>query len=131
MPDPPITLSSLEAAIRQSWSRDTSDDADEWSTANSSRGQCDVTALILRDFLGGDILIAPVIPREGTPRESHAWNRLTSGIELDLTRGQFRAGETFGPAEVREPRVATGNSERYHRLAGRVRQVLGIEDRRV
>ncbi len=75
---------------------------------------------MLRDLLGGEILIAPVIgsAQEG---EHHAWNRLPSGIELDLTADQFRAGETLGEPVAREPY----GHERAAVLAARVRERLG------
>jgi hypothetical protein len=115
----PLTLSALEAAIRAAWGRDTSDDPDEWTPDWSARGQCGVTSLVVRDLLGGEILIAPVIgsAQEG---EHHAWNRLPSGLELDLTAEQFLAGETLGPAVAREPY----GHERAAVLAARVRERL-------
>lgn len=95
-------MSALEAAIRAAWGRDTSDDPDEWTPDWSARGQCGATALVVRDLLGGEILIAPVLGSR-QDGEHHAWNRLASGLELDLTADQFRGGETLGPAVVREP----------------------------
>lgn len=98
----PLTLSALEAAIRAAWGRDTSDDPDEWTEGWRARGQCGVTSLVVRDLLGGEILIAPVLgsAQEG---EHHAWNRLPSGLELDLTAEQFLAGESLGEPVAREP----------------------------
>jgi hypothetical protein len=110
------TLNELEQTIRQSWAADTSDDPDEWSPSNPARGQCGVTALTLRDLLGGDILIADVF-RHGNAVERHAWNRLASGLEIDLTREQFRNGETLGPPNVAEP---FAGRNRYQLLASRV-----------
>lgn len=118
------TLSVLEGAIRSAWDRETSDDPDEWSAENPARGQCAVTALLVRALLGGDILIANVL-RNGKRVERHAWNRLPSGITLDLTREQFRDGETFTEPAVEEPLITRRNPERYERLAARVRAALG------
>jgi hypothetical protein len=43
--------------------------------------------------LGGEILIADVL-RDGVPVERQAWNRLESGVEIDLTREQFQREKT-------------------------------------
>ena len=53
-----VTLDELEQAIRAAWGRETSDDPDDWSETNTARGQCAVTALLVRELLGGDILVA-------------------------------------------------------------------------
>jgi hypothetical protein len=120
-----ITVAELEAAVRAAWCRETSDDPDEWTPDNPARGQCGVTALVIRDYLGGEVLIAGVVPagREA-PTERHGWNRFASGHELDLTREQFRNGETLGPPVVAEPCVKTHGCDRYALLAARVRDEL-------
>jgi hypothetical protein len=119
------TLTQIEEAIRAAWCRETSDDPDEWTPDDPARGQCGVAALVLRDYLGGDLLIAEVIPADGgKPTERHCWNRLSSGTEIDLTREQFQNGETFGEAVVQEPLVMTRGKERYVLLATRVRERL-------
>jgi hypothetical protein len=119
------TLIELETAIRGAWCRETSDDPDEWTSANPARGQCAVTALVVRDYLGGEILIAVVIPADGSrPSERHAWNRLPSGVEVDLTVEQFRAGARLGQATTQEPLVMTRAPHRYERLAARVKYLL-------
>jgi len=116
-------LADLESVIRAAWGRDTSDDPDDWSESNPSRGQCAVTALLVRELLGGDILIANVL-RDGKRVERHAWNRLTSGVTVDLTREQFRAGESFTQPSVEEPLITHRTPQRYETLAARVRSAL-------
>ena len=120
----PPTLEELRAAIESCWGRDTSDDPGEWTPENRTRGQCGVTALVIRELLGGEILMADVHGShlEG---ERHAWNRLPSGEEVDLTADQFRNGETLGPAGVDEPYVITDGVDRGALLLGRVGQALG------
>ena len=83
-----------------------------------------MTALLVRDLLGGDILIANVV-RGGKRVERHAWNRLASGLTVDLTREQFRAGESFTEPSVEEPLITRRNPERYETLAERARAALG------
>ena len=125
-----LTLAAIEQAIRQSWTLDTSDDPDEWSPANPSRGQCDITALLVNDFVGGELLAAGVFV-DGQRVESHMWNRLPNGLELDLTRDQFKDGQVIGePTARRRPSEFATDHPRYHRyetylvLAARVRDRL-------
>lgn len=47
------TKKELLIAIKKSWSHQSSS---KWSNDNSARGQCGVTALVVHDFLGGEIL---------------------------------------------------------------------------
>lgn len=97
------TLADVEHAIRSSWGADTCapEDRPDWHPANPARGQCGVTALVLNDLLGGD-LVRGEVHRDGMRVDFHWWNRFADGIEIDLTREQFAPGETVGPATVIE-----------------------------
>ena len=64
--------------------RRTSADPEGWSPHNRPWGQCAVTALVVQDRFGGELLRARV---DGV---SHYWNRLPDGSELDLTRERVR-----------------------------------------
>src|SRR5579859_3695688 len=100
------SLSVLESAIRAAWCVWTSDPIDQpgWSQSNPASGQCASTALVVQDLLGGELLIAEVRRSDGRRQGVHYWNRLAGGLELDLTREQFRAGETIGePRSVARP----------------------------
>ena len=114
------TLGELEDAVRASWGADTTDEPERWSPANPALGQCVVTALLVRELLGGEILVANVV-RDGRRVDNHAWNRLPSGLTIDLTRTQFVDGEAFGEPAVREPAMTTRATERYRVFAARVR----------
>jgi hypothetical protein len=127
-----FTLAQLEQAIRESWSLDTADEDNDWSPENPSCGQCDITSLVVQDFLGGELLAADVY-HGGKRIEGHMWNRLGSGIEVDLTREQFRRGEVVGEPVVRpRPPTIDADHPRYHRyekylvLSERVRARLGL-----
>ena len=129
-----FTLAQLEQAIRDSWSLDTADADNDWSPRNPSCGQCDVTSLVVHDLLGGDLLAADVY-LDGERVEAHMWNRLPSGIEVDLTREQFKRGESIGESSVRlRPATFDPAHPRYHRyetylvLSQRVRTRLGLPD---
>jgi len=128
------TLSEIEAAIRASWSLDTADEDDGWTPDNPSRGQCDVTCLVVHDIFGGEIVAADVY-HDGVRVEAHMWNRLPGGLELDLTREQFRDSQVVGEPSVRQrPPTVERDHPRYHRyeayliLAARVRDRLGSSD---
>jgi len=126
------TLTQLEQAICASWSADTVDPDDGWSAENPGRGHCDVTSLVVQDLLGGDLLAADVY-RDGVRVMGHMWNRLPSGLDVDLTRDQFRNGEVVGEPTVipaRPAEIASTDHPRYHWyekylvLAARVRERL-------
>jgi hypothetical protein len=118
-----FTLPEIESALRASWSRATSDDPDEWTPDWSTRGQCGVSAYVIQALLGGEILVAPVhgSAQEG---EHHAWNRLPSGEEVDLTLDQFRGGETLGEPWVGEVFVTENGVHRGELLLEAVRERL-------
>jgi hypothetical protein len=127
-----FTLAQLEAAIRGAWTLDTADESNDWTPENPSCGQCDVTTLVVHDLLGGDLLSADVF-LDGERVEAHMWNRLSSGVEIDLTREQFVRGEVIGEPRVgRRPAVFDSAHPRYHRyekylvLSERVRTTLGL-----
>jgi hypothetical protein len=120
-----VTLTQLEAAIRAAWSAETSDRPDSWTPANPAYQQCDVTARVVRDYLGGEILVAGVV-LDGLRVDRHAWNRLASGLVLDLTREQFRDGERLEEPAINDVVRIDRNPERYELLASRVRAKLGF-----
>jgi hypothetical protein len=121
----PLGLAGLEDAIRTAWSAETADDPAGWSADNPAKDQCCVTALLVRELLGGEILIANVV-KDGRRLERHAWNRMDSGVEIDLTRSQFRAGEQLGTPRVEEPLLTGPRSRAYELFAARVRDALGL-----
>jgi hypothetical protein len=60
-------------------------------------------------------------------RGYHWWNRLPSGVELDLTREQFRCGQLVvgGRAVVRPPGPLPRRWDEYLVLRARVGERLG------
>jgi len=98
-----LTLKEIEAALEASWAADTCspDDLERagWSPANPAWGHCDVTALLLNDVFGGDLMVGKVFAGD-QQQGYHSWNRLDSGVEIDLTRSQFQAGQRIVGAEV-------------------------------
>lgn len=119
------SLGRIEDVISACWSPETCDpvDLDDWTAAHPARGQCAVTALIVQDLLGGDLLLAEVRHADGSRQGVHYWNRLCGGLELDLTRSQFTRGEVVGvPAVVsRPPEIPDGRlAKQYEMLSQQV-----------
>jgi ADP-ribose pyrophosphatase YjhB (NUDIX family) len=122
---PLTSLTPLETAIRSNWSVWTADPVDQptWSSTNPAQGQCASTALVIQDMLGGQLLLADVRHQDGSRQGVHFWNRLSDGMELDLTREQFTGGEVIGePRMVDRPTDVTRGrlAGQYHLLAARV-----------
>jgi len=94
---PTWTLSEIEAAVRSSWGSDTSFASTDYMArgrCQPSRGQCGTTALVIRDLLGGDLMVADV-EYQGRVEGVHYWNVTPGGVELDLTRDQFTSDESL------------------------------------
>ncbi len=90
------------SALREAWSDETASPGPHLGVRRFWRavGQCAVTALVVRDLLGGDILRVE-IPLYG----SHYWNGVPTMGEIDLTREQY-------PAELDIPRGVVVSRDR-------------------
>lgn len=125
------TLAEIDGALRESWAADTCspDDVERapWTADNPAWGHCDITALVVQDVLGGELMAGDVMLGE-EQQGYHMWNRLPSGAEQDLTRDQFRRGQrivrarTVGP---RPPGRLPRREEDYRLLRQRVAARLG------
>ncbi|GAA2383904.1 hypothetical protein GCM10010420_02580 [Streptomyces glaucosporus] len=126
----PWTLLDLDRALRDSWAADTCCPSDitriEWTPENPAWGHCDITTLVVNDLFGGDLVVGEVF-RDGRQEGYHWWNRLPSGVELDLTREQFRRGETVTGARTveRPPGPLPRRRDEYLLLRRRVAERLG------
>ncbi|WP_410621086.1 hypothetical protein [Amycolatopsis sp. cmx-8-4] len=121
------SLTELEVVFRLCWDERTCDPSDAWDAANPAGGHCSVTAMAVAELLGGVLLCSEVFRPDGERAGLHYWNRLPSGLELDLTREQFRDGEQLGPVSEHEPirRPTARMATRYDLFAARVRARLG------
>lgn len=126
-----VSLEELITAVSNSWSADTSASPDKWSNYNPALGQCAVTACVVQDYLGGDILNSIVTLPDGNT-DSHYYN-LIDGGDLDLTKQQFPTGSLFsegrpktkGFASTRDYCLSYGATrERYEILRNKVKQAL-------
>jgi hypothetical protein len=123
------TLADIDGVIRSSWGPDTFPcDARNpvWDPSNPARGQCGVTALVVHDLLGGD-LVRGEVHVGGERVDFHWWNLLPDGVEVDLTRVQFGPDEivTAGVALARPTTPMKRGREEYETLRRRVFEALG------
>jgi hypothetical protein len=105
------------ADVERNWTAETSYDPAGWTEDNPSYGQCCVTALVLYMTMGGEIRCGKV------GRESHFWNVLPDGSELDITFKQFGDNATRGPGKKRTVESLLKNKSvaaRYKILLDRV-----------
>lgn len=122
----PLLLTDIERAVRSSWGADTTTPGfrPHWSPENPARDQCGVTAMVLNDLLSGELIRGEVMVN-GERTDYHWWNRLGMGIEVDLTREQFRPEEvvTGGIVIPRPPTFVWLRAE-YELLRDRVVEKL-------
>lgn len=96
-------LMELRKKLEKAWSRRTAhpDSKRRWSRSQPSIGQCYVTALIVQDLFGGELIRSKLqvlgqVENGKTAGDilaiSHVWNRLSDGTEVDLTADQFEGG---------------------------------------
>lgn len=126
----PWSLETLDQAFRAGWAADTCSPDDlaraGWGSDNPAWGQCDITSLIVNDIFGGELVVGEV-HFNGNRHGFHWWNRLSSGVELDLTREQFRRGQAVIAARVvrRPPGPLPRRWDEYLLLRERVARHLG------
>lgn len=77
-----MDLKTLRALLEVAWCSETA--YGDWNPQNPSLNQCTMAALIVQKYFGGDLLRCKM-----TNNDSHYWNRLPDGTEVDLTEDQF------------------------------------------
>ena len=85
-----VKESLLENALKNSWCKESSSNPEAWSPENPAWGQCAVTAAVINDYLGGEIIWAEAKLPDGK-NISHYFNKI-NGKEKDFTRIQFPKG---------------------------------------
>jgi hypothetical protein len=98
--------------LRAAWSTATSG---KWRPDNPAAGQCSVTALVVQDELGGEILKTDIAGAW------HFYNRIC-GRRIDFTMSQFDSpiGYDDLPSN-REEALADTSVKQYEALLGRLR----------
>lgn len=105
-----MKLDELTKIIELSWSKDTCvlSLQDEWNSEFKNLGQCDVTALIVNDFIGGKIM------RCMSETGSHYYN-LINGEIVDLTKNQFKVLPNYSDSVERTREYLLNNNDTKNR----------------
>ena len=105
-----MKLEELERIIELSWSKDTCVDSlkNVWNDDNKSLGQCAVTSLIVKLYMGGKIM------RCMCETGSHYYNLLNDNI-LDLTVSQFKTMPDYKNGEERTEEYLLSNEDTKNR----------------
>jgi hypothetical protein len=118
-------IDRLLRALRHSWSQDTSGFPGRWTIENPACGQCSVSALVVQDYLGGEIQRFIVVDAGQDMR--HVANLLPGGVLLDATASQFSSVPVYVP-RANESRFNALDHEntvdRYEILARRVANLM-------
>jgi hypothetical protein len=77
-----LTFKKLGKAFLYAWDEDTCQG--EWNPQIPSLNQCAVTALVVQDYFGGEMIRCSL-----SDNDSHYWNKLPDGNEIDFTFSQF------------------------------------------
>ena len=106
-----LDFASLQSALEQAWSVETSS---KWLPDNPARGQCSVTALVIQDMLGGEILKTDV---------GGAWHfyNLVDGQRRDFSANQFPEPVRYADLpSSREEAFSDTSYPQYLTLRGRI-----------
>ena len=124
-------MKNLQEVVRASWNIDTTSSPDEWDAQTApERGQCVPTALLVQDYLGGDL--ERLATEFNGARETH-YRNVVNGEVVDLTRDQYPDDQQFTPApvegDVREYVLGNENTrDRYIRLSLRAALLMQLQD---
>ena len=96
------------SVLKKSWTLDSSK---KWTKDNPANGQCSVTALVLQDHFGGDILKTKVVDLW------HFYNRIDNNI-YDFTESQLSTKISYdNQLATREEALADTTIEEYEHLS--------------
>lgn len=108
-------IKQLIEVLYESWSIESSS---KWTKENPAAGQCGVTALVMNDFLGGEILKTKL--EEGW----HYYNRI-QGRNIDFTQSQFEELPKYEHRiSNRQEAFSDTNNVQYGALKNRVYSAL-------
>ena len=122
-----LSVELLLPVVRAAWGPDTCypEVSERWVPENPARAQCGMTAFVVQDLLGGDLILGEV-QVDGVKTGNHYWNRLPDGSEVDFTADQFYPGEVIANGQVvhRPPDAPRRYREQYELLRERVLSAL-------
>lgn len=126
---PPFLELMLPELMKLAWRRETSSPLvhDQWRPDDPGKGQDAITALVVQDHLGGELLRADI-----KDYGFHYWNRLPDGREYDLTLEQLPKDRTRPKGQVvarkdvldSDRAVAKSTRDRYSMLTDRLDDVI-------
>jgi hypothetical protein len=109
----------IKNLLKECWSKQSSS---LWTAKNPARGQCGVTALVIQDCFGGEILKTLVDDR------NHFYNNI-DGLKYDFTADQFQSPPNYSDfPSSREEAFSNTNQNQYSYLLFRFRQELEYLD---
>jgi len=122
-----LSVEMLRPLVRAAWGPDTCypEAREEWQPENPARAQCGMTAFVVQDLLGGDLVLGEV-QVDGVKVGNHYWNRLPDGTDVDFTADQFFPAEVVANGQVvhRPPDAPRRCREQYELLRERVLTAL-------
>ncbi|WP_158940478.1 hypothetical protein [Burkholderia sp. S171] len=108
----------LYRAISRVWSGDTSSPTDAWSSSNPAQNHCSITALVVQDHFGGEILSTR------TSGGTHFYN-LIDGKKWDLTVSQFAEPIPYDDTpSSRMVALADTSAQKYELLTDRIKLLV-------
>lgn len=113
-----INIENVKNCLIKCWSIKTSS---KWTVKNPSRGQCGVTALLINDIFGGEILKTKI------DNQWHYYNRI-DGKEYDFTSDQFTSKPVYqNLLSNRDEAYSDTNEYQYTQLKGLMeKELFGI-----
>ncbi|WP_102271686.1 YunG family protein [Cytobacillus massiliigabonensis] len=110
-----VEIECLKQTLLLSWSIQSST---KWSVDNPAKGQCGVTALVVNDMLGEEIL------KTDLPDGWHFYNRI-NGKRYDFTRSQFSGEINYKDIlSNREEAFLDTNKNQYNYLKQSVEKLI-------
>jgi hypothetical protein len=104
----------LYRALVLVWSQDTASPTGAWSPENRAHNHCSLTALLVQDYFGGQILSTK------TSGGTHFYNSV-DGVKWDLTSSQFSEPIPYDDHQSsREIALADTSTEKYKLLVERL-----------
>lgn len=104
-------IADLQSRLMDAWSLESSS---LWCADVPARGQCNPTALVVQDLLGGELLKTP------TPQGLHFYNRIDDR-RMDFTASQFSNPPRYEDlAATREEAMAGTSKAQYEALRARL-----------
>ena len=98
--------------VEESWSSETSADPENWDENNRAWGQCAVTAAMVQNEFGGEIVrVMYQTPEKNA--SSHYFNILSDCTRVDGTLKQFPKGTVFFPSLDENNEVLKETTQQY------------------